>query len=361
MNQSIVVWVLAAIIVIGGAIWIFAPNTFTSGGTATTTPAVTTTTQPSPTATPSAPAVTTGTLVVASNSSAVVTGKVTPDGSQTSYWYEYGRTSSLGARSGSQAIGSGFVSISAPAFITGLAPNTTYYYRLVAQNGIGTASGSTLSFTTNTNPPPVGSAPTTHTDGASSIARTNASLNGHVNPNGSDTSFWFEYGESSALGNTSSFQSAGAGTGSVSGSVSVSGLTPSTKYYFRIDAQNQFGTVNGAILTFTTNGPATPGAPSADTTSATSIHNTSATLNGTVNPNGDSTTYWFEYGSDSLLSTVLGSTTHRAVAGSGTSPISVSSPLDSLSPNTTYWYRVVSSNSYGTTDGDIVSFKTTPH
>lgn len=357
MNNNIIIGILAAIIIIGGG-WFLVSHGGNSGA-ATSTPTGT----GSPTQTGStagAPVVTTGTLVIATNSSAVMTGKIVPNGSQTSYWYEYGTTASLGTRTSPQAIGSGFASISAPAFITGLSANTVYYYRLVAQNGIGSVNGGTISFTTNTNPPTVGNAPTTHTDNASSISRTTANLNGHVTPNSSDTSFWFEYGQSSDLGNTTSFQSAGAGTGSASESVSISDLKPATKYYFRMNAQNQFGTVNGAILSFVTNGPAAPTAPSADTTSATNVNHTSATLNGTVNPNGDSTTYWFEYSNDSLLGSILGSTTHQTVAGSGNNPVNVSADLEGLASDTGYSYRLVTTNSHGTTRGDIVTFHTKP-
>jgi len=355
MNQNLIIGLLVAVIVVGGGAWLYESGSVGSG-TATSTP---TTANNEPANVAAAPVVTTGTLVVASNASAVMTGKVFPNGSQTSYWYEYGTTSALGTKTNSQAVGSGFVNISAPQFITGLSANTNYYFRLVAENVFGSTNGTVLSFSTNDNPPLVGNAPTTHTDAATSIARTNANLNGHLTPSGSDTSFWFEYGETNNLGNTTSFQSAGAGTGSVAESVSVSNLKPATKYYFRMNAQNQFGTVNGAIISFTTSGPATASAPSANTTSATNIRSTSATLDGQVNPNGDSTSYWFEYSTDTLLGSILGSTTHKvAVSGSGTSQVNVSTDVSNLVANTTYGYRLVTMNTYGTTRGNIVTFKT---
>ncbi|MDO8742166.1 MAG: fibronectin type III domain-containing protein [bacterium] len=366
MNQNLLIGIVAAIIIVGGGgVWLFASGRL-SPGTATTTlstlnnavttPIDTTSFAVNPTA--SAPIVTTGTLVVASNSSAVMTGKVVPNGSQSTYWYEYGRTSSLGTRTLSQALGSGFVSISAPAFITGLSANTNYSYRLVAQNDFGTIQGVTLSFITNNNPPLIGSAPATRTDAATSILRTSATLSGHVTPNGSDTSYWFEYGFSSALGNMTTFYSAGAGTASVNESVTISNLLPATKYYFRMNAQNQFGTVSGALLSFTTSGPAAMSAPSADTAAATNLASTTATLHGNVNPNGASTSYWFEYDTDSSLGSLLGSTTHKVIVSVAANQTNVSNDLSGLEPNTNYWYRVVAMNSQGTTSGDIVKFKT---
>jgi phosphodiesterase/alkaline phosphatase D-like protein len=287
-----------------------------------------------------------------------MTGKVVPNGSQSTYWYEYGRTSSLGTRTPSQFLGSGFVSISAPAFITGLSANTSYSYRLVAQNAFGIIQGATLGFTTNNNPPPTGSAPSTHTDAATSILRTSATLAGHLTPNGSDTSYWFEYGLSNTLGNTTALSSAGAGTALVNESVVVSNLLPATKYYFRMNAQNQFGTVSGTVLVFTTSGPSALSAPSANTTVATKLASTTVTLNGSVNPNGDSTSYWFEYGTDSLLNSILGSTTHKVIASVAANKTNVSGDVSGLQSGTNYWYRVVAMNTLGTTNGDIVKFKT---
>ncbi len=350
MNQSAIIGLLAAVIILGGGIWLFESGTLDSSTTATSTPSGVN--EPANN-TVGAPYVTTGTLVVSSNSSAVMTGKVNPSGAQTSYWYEYGRTASLDSRSAAQAVGSGFANISAPAFVNGLAANSTYYYRLVAENSYGQVNGATLSFETNDNPPPTGSSPTARTDAATLVTRTSATLSGRVNPDSSETSYWFEYGETTDLGSITSFQSAGAGSASVAESVSVSGLKPATKYYYRINAQNQFGTVTGTRLSFTTSGPSAASAPTADTTSATAVTRTSATLNGKVNPNGDSTSYWFEYGTDSLLGTILGSTTHKVIAGSGTSEVNASTQLTGISANTTYWYRVVSMNTLGPTRQNV--------
>src|SRR6185369_5244021 len=138
-------------------------------------------------------------------------------------------------------------------------------------------------------------------------------------------------------------------------SVSLSNLKPLTKYYFRLNAQNQFGTVNGSILTFTTTGPASPGAPRADTTAATGIATSSVRFTGLVNPEGDQTMFWFEYGTNSLLGNILGSTTKTVVAGNGTSNVSVSANANGLSPNTKYYVRLVAQNSYGVTQGDTVT------
>lgn len=79
-------------------------------------------------------------------------------------------------------------------------------------------------------------------------------------------------------------------------------------------------------------------APTATTQAATSITTTSAQLNSYVNPNGLSTTIYFQYG----LTTSYGSTT---TAGSiGTTAGNYGYSVSSLTPNTTYHFRIVAYN-----------------
>ncbi len=323
-----------------------------------TTTTTTSTTETQTTPTPGVPGVTTSTTATVSNSTAIVSGNVVPNGAQTTYWFEYGTTANLGSRIPAQAVGSGFVSVGAPGFISGLSANTAYYFRLIAQNSYGTTMGEVRSFTTNSNPPPTGTAPSAHTDAATNVTRTSVNLNGRVNPDGAQTTYWFEYGTTSDLGNVTSLQSTSAGTSLVGVSAAVGGLTPATKYFYRLDAQNQFGTVVGSIQSFTTVGPAVPSAPTTDTTNATGVTSSTATLNGVVDPNGAETTYWFEYSQDSLLGSLIGSGTAQKSAGSGTDNVSVSANISGLAPNTAYYFRLVASNSQGTVRGDIVKFTT---
>ncbi len=311
-----------------------------------------------PTPQPGLPTAQTGSNVVPSSTAAVVSGNVKPNGSSTSYWFEYGETSSLGQKTASQNIGSGYSLLSASGFISGLKASTTYYYRLSAKNSFGTINGTTYNFQTNTTPAPTPALPTVSTKAASNIARTSANVNGQVDPNSFATSYWFEYGKDTNLGSVTSFESAGAGTAAVSASVALSGLEPLTKYFFRINAQNQFGTVNGTTLSFTTSGPASPAAPTADTTAASAVTKTSASLNGRINPGGLETTYWFEYSEDSLLGSLIGAGTTPQTLAAGNSTENVKANATALKQNTKYYYRLVARNSSGTVRGDIVSFTT---
>jgi 6-phosphogluconolactonase (cycloisomerase 2 family) len=100
--------------------------------------------------------------------------------------------------------------------------------------------------------PAAAHAPTAFTGPASNVTQATATLTGTVNPNGSATTFYFQYGTSTAYGSTTTTQSAGSDTSNHSESASVSGLLPGTTYHFRIVAKNAGGTSDGGDMTFTT-------------------------------------------------------------------------------------------------------------
>ena len=310
------------------------------------------------TKTPGAPTANTNSNVSPTDNAAIVVGGVIPNGALTSYWYEYGASGNLGVATAKQNIGSGYVELAAPAYVTQLAKDTTYYFRLVAQNSIGKSVGTIYTFhTTVGTPAPVGSVPTAKTLAASAITRTSANINGEVTPNKAATKYWFEYGDTANLGAVSTVQSVGDGTAKLSESLSLSNLAPATTYYFRLNAQNQFGTVNGTILTFKTSGPPLSAIPVVTTLTAGPVATTTATLRGTVNPYSSQTTYWFEYSIDSSLVSALKTTSHRS-AGGAAATVSIETNISGLSSNTTYYYRTVAENSSGTVRGELISFKT---
>ncbi len=135
-------------------------------------------------------------------------------------------------------------------------------------------------------------------------------------------------------------------------------LEPLTRYYFRLNAQNQYGTRNGSILNFTTSGPANADAPSVTTNPASNITTTSARLNGRIDPNRADTTYWFEYSQDSLLGTLIGNTSPVQNLDSNDRTTNVSRDISALARDTRYYYRLVARNSEGTVNGSILSFTT---
>src|SRR5262249_17564068 len=77
---------------------------------------------------------------------------------------------------------------------------------------------------------------------------------------------------------------------------------------------------------------------------------------GRVMPNGDPTTYAFEYGPTEAL----GTSTPAAAAGTGDDTIAVSTTLTGLMPGTTYRYRLAVTNAGGTARGEVLTFTTLP-
>jgi plastocyanin len=104
--------------------------------------------------------------------------------------------------------------------------------------------------------------------------------------------------------------------------------------------------------TVTVSGPA---APVVSTGSATAVSESEATLNGTVNPSEQETTYFFEYGT----TTAYGLKTAETSAGSGTSSLAKSATVSELTLGTVYHFRLVAKNATGTSHGLDRTFKTT--
>ncbi len=100
--------------------------------------------------------------------------------------------------------------------------------------------------------------------------------------------------------------------------------------------------------------PAVARAPTVTTNGAGNVTNTSATLNGRVNPNGLPTTAVVQWGT----TTAYGSTTPTQSLGNGTTDVPFAASLGGLTPNTTYHYRVVATNGVGTTTGADMAFIT---
>ncbi|HET9103712.1 MAG TPA: fibronectin type III domain-containing protein [Solirubrobacteraceae bacterium] len=96
------------------------------------------------------------------------------------------------------------------------------------------------------------------------------------------------------------------------------------------------------------------GAPTATTGTATSIGASGATLNGTVDPNKQSTTYSFQYGPTTAYGKTTPVTTVAGNAGK-----SVSAAITGLAPMTVYHFRVTATNASGQAMGQDVRFTTT--
>jgi len=189
---------------------------------------------------------------------------------------------------------------------------------------------------------------------ASSISTTGATLNGTVNANGFSTDVSFDYGLTTAYGtNVAGTPTPVTGSSATAVSAVLTGLSPGKTYHFRVNGASSQGTNKGSDLTFTTTG-----VPATVTTSASSIDNADATLNGTVNAFGLSTDVSFDYGLTTAYGTnVPGTPTPLA----GSSATAASAVITGLSPGTTYHFRVNGTNSLGSSNGNDVTFTTSAY
>jgi hypothetical protein len=290
-----------------------------------------------------APSATTGPVTSVGPTTATVAGSVNPNGSATSWFVEYGTSTSYGSKTSSSNAGTGTSSTAISASLTGLQPGTSYHYRVVASSSAGTAHGADGLLTTS-------AAPQVTTGAASSVTAATATLNGTVNPSSRSTTWYFEFGTSTSYGTKTPQASAGSGTSTVQVSAPVAGLHAGSTYHFRIVATSDAGTSRGADSTFLASA-----APAVATQNASSVKDTSATLHGTVNPNGQTTTAYYEYGT----TTSYGTKSAAKGVGSGTSAASVSIPVAGLASGTTYHVRLVAVNGAGTSTGQDRTFTTT--
>jgi hypothetical protein len=126
----------------------------------------------------------------------------------------------------------------------------------------------------------------------------------------------------------------------------VSNLIPGTSYHFRLVAANADGSEPEMGKAHTFFSVAHPGI-SAEV--ATSITSSAATLNAQINPEGLGTTYSFEYGTNIKYGNTV--PVPSGEIGAGTSEVAISQPINGLSANTTYHWRLVAHNLAGTTTG----------
>ena len=235
------------------------------------------------------------------------------------------------------------------AQLTGLAENTTYYYKAYAINSAGAASGETLSFTTTQSASTI---PEVITYTAISISSNAATIRGYLQNGGQNTTLGFLYGNSP---NNLQYNVTTSQTNNQEFSYRLTGLTPNTTYYFQAYATNITGSDIGDILNFTTTSQSASINPTVITLSATSVGPTSATINGEVTNGAEYTTIGFMYGTNPSNYNLQ----HNVIAEQ-TPSNGFSYQLNDLSPNTTYYFKAYATNSNGIFYGDLLNFRTTP-
>ena len=229
-------------------------------------------------------------------SSGNVNAGVNPNGSPTGFWVQYGKTPGYGHPHPPPVdAGAGTNEVDENFYLSELSPNTTYHFQLVASNAFGFTYGEDQVFTTPISPPVVyGAAP------ASITART-AQLSGDVYPYGLLTTTWFEWWRAPANTNVVAVvQTLPNPPILLDGNYSDNGISadlrnlfPSATYYVRLVASNSAGTVRGQTWSFVTSNSPLPGV---ETSADTGVAATTATLGGSVDPQGLPATYSFQWG-----------------------------------------------------------------
>ncbi len=96
------------------------------------------------------------------------------------------------------------------------------------------------------------SAPTIEAESFSDVGSSNAALNAQIDPNGSATSYYYEYGPTEAYGSRTLEVSLGEGESASPASAQLEGLTANSEYHFRVVAVSAAGTERGSDATFRT-------------------------------------------------------------------------------------------------------------
>jgi sugar lactone lactonase YvrE len=197
------------------------------------------------------PTATTEAATEVKGKSAKINGVVNPEGTLTSIYFEYGKTTSYGTKKFfTSGYGPGANGGPEPAFEfpSGLALGTTYHYRVVAVNRDGvTVPGKDMTFTTTT--PPV---PTVTAEAASGVGSSEATLNATVNPNGTPTTYQFEYGKSTSYGKVVPSTPGTVFENEKKSQKVTFTVEPNTVYHYRVKAENEGGITYGEDKTFST-------------------------------------------------------------------------------------------------------------
>lgn len=250
--------------------------------------------------------------------------------------------------------------------LSGLTPNETYDYQMVAEAQINgervTDSGEPVSFHT---PTPAAEVPGTPL--AANVGATSALLSAEVDPEHALTRYHFEYGRCPTLTGCAEVLGTATLESGVYGSIGVdqdaSGLQPGSVYSFRLVADNeheeaggvmQGGSAVGAEGHFTTAGLP---APVAESGVASGVGVSTATVSGLVDSGGEPAVYAFELG------VYRGGETQYGIVLSAPAPVSealvpVSVALSGLQAGTAYAFRVTVRNGYSESIGATSTFTT---
>ena len=276
--------------------------------------------------------------------SATLNAAANPEGNDAAVYFEYGLDTSYGLTTLAYLVPAGSSGAQVSIQVNTLLAGVLYHFRVVAKTIAGKTAGDDATFAT------LALAPDAVTEPPDSIGLGEANFNGDVDPNGSNTTAWFEFGVDTSYGSIAGLAEVGAEDGEFTYSTLVTNLSSGVTYHYRLAASNALGITYGADMSFTT---LSSGA-GVSTLPATGAGSTRATLQGAANPNGTPGGAWFEYG----WTRNYEFRTAAADIGQGSSFVSLSCVVSNLQPGQTWHYRLVATNSWSIQYGQDMTFDT---
>jgi hypothetical protein len=277
---------------------------------------------------------------------ATVNGSVNPQGAPARAWFEWGTSPALAgaASTAEQQLAPGSTAQSVSAALTGLQPNTTYYFRVVGSSDGGTARGEIRSFTTAAPPVP-------RTVGSTATGTT-AVLQGAANPQGTAGEGWFEWSTSPTLAGAQSTPRTAlpAVRTDVAFDAELANLFFGTTYYFRAVASNAAGTTRGEIQTFRTSAPPVVAGTGSDWNYSPADTAWLVDFFGLVTPNGAATQAWFQWSASSTFANAVNTARVNVGSSFNSSPYTVRTRIPDCGP---WYYRAVAQNANGITYGAL--------
>jgi uncharacterized protein (TIGR03790 family) len=292
------------------------------------------------------PTLTTSDATLVSSSTLTLNANISTTGgvSITDSGFAYGTTNDLSTGAATTSLGAQGGTGNFSGGITGLSPNTLYYFRAYAVNSVGTSTGAILSTTTLQWAAP--SQPTSISAATSSPNQATISFTAPASSGGSSILYYLA---SSTPGNFTA-------TSTVSPIV-VLGLTNNTSYTFAVYAVNLVGTSSPSSASNAVTPTATLIPPTLTTSDATLVSTSTMTLNGSITSGGNSssTIRGFAWGTNSNLSGGdTATTTETGTFGIG----SFTKSITSLTASTLYYFRAYAVNLAGTSMGSIIATST---
>ncbi|MBI3142324.1 MAG: hypothetical protein HYZ16_05815 [Bacteroidetes bacterium] len=235
------------------------------------------------------------------------------------------------------------------SYMAGLAPNTTYYLRAFATNGIATGYGDVVAFKTLID----GAIPTLSTHSIGEVSSYSAKTGGTISSDGNSSVNQYGVCWGTSTGPTTSGDKTNDGSGTGSFTSYLYNLTPNTTYYVRAYAINALGTAYGDELSFKSK-DITATTATVVTDTVKNVSDTTAIVSGSITDNGGSSVTKRGF----CWSTNSNPTVNDYVTDDGSGTGTYTSNISGLIVNTTYFLRAYAVNGVGVAYGNQMKFTT---